>query len=167
MKQVVYPSPFGDLILISLGKRLIYCNWKETDCLYKGDMVDEFYRHINIGHEDFSCLDRTRVQLDKYFTGILKVFSIPLLLKGSPFSQKVWKEMRKIPYGQTVSYGQLSGICNKPKAQRAVANACGRNPISIILPCHRVIASAGTLGGYTGGLDKKIALLKLEGHLLL
>ena len=102
-------------------------------------------------------------QLQQYQAGKLQQFDIPLDLSlGTPFQQSVWRALQQIPYGQTISYAQLAQNIDKPTAYRAVANANGRNPFSIIIPCHRVVASDGSLGGYTGGLDKKRLLLKIE-----
>ena len=82
---------------------------------------------------------------------------------GTPFQQKVWASLQKIPYGKTISYAKLADNIDQPTAFRAVANANGKNPFSIIVPCHRVISSDGKLGGYTGGVDKKVYLLAIEG----
>jgi methylated-DNA-[protein]-cysteine S-methyltransferase len=102
-------------------------------------------------------------QLDAYFAGELTEFDLPLRLHGTPFQQRVWAALRDIPYGETISYGQLAARIGQPTASRAVGLANGRNPISIIVPCHRVIAAGGKLGGYGGGLDRKRILLDLEG----
>lgn len=102
-------------------------------------------------------------QLDEYFARQRKTFDIALDLSlGTPFQQKVWQALLKIPYGETISYAQLASSIGQPTAYRAVANANGKNPISLIVPCHRVIASDGGLGGYTGGLDIKKQLLAIE-----
>lgn len=102
-------------------------------------------------------------QLQQYQAGKLQQFDIPLDLSlGTPFQQSVWRALQQIPYGQTISYAQLAQNIDKPTAYRAVANANGKNPFSIVIPCHRVVASDGSLGGYTGGLDKKRLLLKIE-----
>lgn len=105
---------------------------------------------------------RTVRELDEYFRGERKEFDIPLLLAGSEFQKRVWQQLRHIPYGQTVSYGELAAAIGAPKSVRAVANANGANAISIILPCHRVIGSDGSLTGYGGGIDTKRYLLELE-----
>lgn len=105
---------------------------------------------------------RTVRELDEYFRGERKEFDIPLLLAGSEFQKRVWQQLRHIPYGQTVSYGELAAAIGAPKSVRAVANANGANAISIILPCHRVIGSDGSLTGYGGGTDTKRYLLELE-----
>ena len=101
-------------------------------------------------------------QLDEYFAGKRQTFDLPLSTKGTPFQQTVWKQLQKIPYGRAISYSRLAQEINNPKACRAVGSANGKNPIPIIIPCHRVIASDGGLGGYTGGLDIKKQLLDLE-----
>ena len=101
-------------------------------------------------------------QLDEYFAGKLQAFDLPLLPQGTPFQQTVWKQLQEIPYGQTISYAQLAKAINNPKACRAVGSANGKNPIAIIIPCHRVIAADGGLGGYSSGLENKIQLLALE-----
>jgi methylated-DNA-[protein]-cysteine S-methyltransferase len=102
------------------------------------------------------------VQFDEYFAGKRKTFDLPLSTKGTPFQQSVWEQLQKIPYGKTISYSQLAKAINNPKACRAVGSANGKNPIPIIIPCHRVISSDGSLGGFSSGLDIKIRLLELE-----
>ena len=104
-------------------------------------------------------------QLDNYFSGSLKTFDVPLDLVGTDFQQSVWRQLCKIPYGETISYQQQANAIGKPKAVRAVAAANGQNKISIIVPCHRVIGSNGKLTGYAGGLPRKQALLQLENGL--
>jgi methylated-DNA-[protein]-cysteine S-methyltransferase len=104
-------------------------------------------------------------QLDEYFQGKRKSFELKLKPEGTEFQKKVWKELLKIPYGKTLSYGEVSRRIKNQKAVRAVGQAIGRNPISIIVPCHRVIGSDGDLTGYASGLWRKKWLLKLEGIL--
>lgn len=101
-------------------------------------------------------------QLEAYFDGQLTEFQIPMKLDGTDFQQRVWSQLCAIPYGETISYGELARRVDNPKASRAVGLANGRNPIAVIIPCHRVIASDGRLGGYGGGLDRKTWLLDLE-----
>jgi methylated-DNA-[protein]-cysteine S-methyltransferase len=101
-------------------------------------------------------------QLDAYFKGELTKFDIELNIQGTDFQKKVWKELVKIPYGETLSYGELAKRIGNPKASRAVGMANGKNPISIIVPCHRVIGKNGSLTGFGGGLDAKKTLLDLE-----
>ncbi|MGB8952624.1 MAG: methylated-DNA--[protein]-cysteine S-methyltransferase [Candidatus Aminicenantales bacterium] len=101
-------------------------------------------------------------QLDEYFKGKRKKFTVKLLLEGTDFQKKVWKELMKIPYGRTASYGEIARAVGRPKAARAVGGANHVNPIGIIVPCHRVIGSDGSLVGYGSGLGKKEWLLKHE-----
>lgn len=105
-------------------------------------------------------------ELNEYFSGERETFEVKIKPEthGTPFQQSVWEELRQIPYGETISYKVLAERISGSNYSRAVANANGKNPISIIIPCHRVIASNNTLGGYTGGLDKKKLLLSVEGR---
>lgn len=103
-----------------------------------------------------------RTQLAEYFDGSRREFDLPLALEGTPFQREVWEALREIPYGETVSYGELALRLGKPDAVRAVGLANGRNPISIVVPCHRVIGADGSLTGYGGGLERKRELLDLE-----
>jgi methylated-DNA-[protein]-cysteine S-methyltransferase len=112
--------------------------------------------------EDPSALTEPVRQLNAYFAGQLEQFDLALLPQGTPFQQKVWSELQKIPYGETISYGELARRIGNPKASRAVGLANGSNPISIVIPCHRVIGSNGKLTGYGGGLPIKEKLLALE-----
>lgn len=115
--------------------------------------------------ENPKALDNVINQLKKYFTGKLKKFSLPLDLQSSPFYKKVLMAVKNIPYGKTASYKQIANRIDNPKAARAVGNANANNPIPIIIPCHRVVASDWSLGGYGGGLTMKRWLLELEGAL--
>ena len=108
-------------------------------------------------------IDKAIKQLDEFFAGQRKIFDIPLLFVGTDFQKTVWNELQKIPFGKTVSYGEMARRIGMPKAVRAVANANGANSMSIFAPCHRVIGSDHSLTGYGGGLDAKRTLLKLEG----
>lgn len=112
--------------------------------------------------DDSPLLQKAARQLDEYFNGKRKVFDLPLLPRGTDFQLKVWKALQTIPYGETRSYGQIAAITGNPKASRAVGMANNRNPIAIIIPCHRVIGHDGSLTGYAGGLELKQKLLGLE-----
>lgn len=101
-------------------------------------------------------------QLDSYFAGKLKVFDLPLFYQGTPFQMKVWRYLQTIPYGKIVSYQEVAEAIGHPKSARAVGTACKRNPIPIIIPCHRVIKSNGEIGEYSGGKGQKQKLLGLE-----
>lgn len=108
-------------------------------------------------------LQATIAQLQAYFERQRQQFDLPLaLLEGTAFQRNVWQQLQLIPHGQTVSYSQLAAAVGRPAAVRAVGGAVGRNPLGIVLPCHRVVGARGQLTGYTGGLDRKVALLRLE-----
>ena len=113
-------------------------------------------------HEDSAALAEAIRQLRAYFAGELEDFDLPLAPEGTPFQQHVWQELCRIPYGETISYGELARRIGNPNASRAVGLANGSNPIPIIIPCHRVIGSNGKLTGYGGGLPIKEKLLALE-----
>ena len=106
--------------------------------------------------------EKACAQLDEYFRGERKRFTIPVKPCGTAFQQDVWRKIQRIGYGKTVSYKDISESMGKPGACRAVGNACGKNPVLIIIPCHRVIGASGSLTGYAGGIDKKVRLLELE-----
>lgn len=108
-------------------------------------------------------LDEAERQLRAYFAGERKSFNVPLLMEGSDFDRAVWNQLLEIPYGETQTYGQLAAALGKRNASRAVGGACSRNPLLIVVPCHRVISSTGKLTGFAAGLDMKRALLALEG----
>ena len=110
----------------------------------------------------YAAIKEAAQQLDAYWAGELLDFDLPLAAKGTPFQQKVWSALRTIPYGTTATYGEIARKIGSPTASRAVGAANGRNPIAIVVPCHRVIGANGTLTGYAGGLDMKRALLDHE-----
>lgn len=114
---------------------------------------------------DSPLLRRARLQLDEYFAGRRRSFDLPLSPRGTPFQREVWTALASIPYGHTLSYAQLATRVGRPAAMRAVGAANGRNPLPIVLPCHRVIGADGSLTGFGGGLPAKQYLLKLEGAL--
>lgn len=107
-------------------------------------------------------LDQLQAELDEYFSGKRKIFSIPVVPEGTEFQKKVWSELMKIPYGKTYSYLQLARLMKQPDAVRAVAGANARNPVMILIPCHRINGTNGSLTGYAGGLPAKKFLLELE-----
>ncbi len=112
--------------------------------------------------QEDAIIKETKLQIDAYLQGKRKSFDIPFRMVGSAFQQEVWTALMNIPYGQTASYLDLAKSINKPKAVRAVANANGANAIALLIPCHRIIASNGELGGYGGGLSAKQKLLEIE-----
>jgi methylated-DNA-[protein]-cysteine S-methyltransferase len=148
MPQLSMHSPLGDLTISAEDDVLVALDW--------GWGRDQTPTPL---------LRAAKDQLEAYFDGHLETFTLALRPNGTAFQQKVWKLMQKIPYGQTRTYGQLA--TRLTSSARAIGVACGRNPLPIIIPCHRVVGSAGALGGYSGdgGLDTKTALLQLEGAL--
>ena len=157
MTQRVYHSklstPIGELLLISNGTALtgVYLDGVAPDAA---------------SHEDDEVLREAREQLTAYFAGTLTAFSLPLAMSGTPFQLSVWEKLNDIPFGTTISYGEQARRMDSPNASRAVGSANGRNPISIIVPCHRVIGANGDLTGYGGGLERKRWLLKHEAAVL-
>lgn len=157
-----YESPCGALLLGSIGDRLCLCDWQVEK---HRNHVDNRLRHML--HAEFvegssPVTDNAAAQLDEYFAGKRQDFDIPLLFVGTDFQKKVWNQLLNIPFGKTMSYGEMARQIGLPKAVRAVANANGANAISIFAPCHRVIGSDHALTGYAGGLAAKEYLLKLE-----
>jgi methylated-DNA-[protein]-cysteine S-methyltransferase len=112
------------------------------------------------------AFEEVSAQLRAYFEGTLTRFDLPLELQGTDFQRRVWAQLREIPYGETISYGELARRVGSPGASRAVGLANGRNPVGIIVPCHRVIGADGSLTGYGGGIERKVWLLEHEGALL-
>lgn len=160
--------------------RLVEVNWLLVgDAWYSSKSIPKLKKHYDLVDQDFTFIDKdslsrsepaqallidTIKQLDEYFKGKRQTFDLPLEMSlGTEFQQQVWRALQDIKHGETISYATLAKNVANPKGFRAVANANGKNPFSVIVPCHRVIASDGRLGGYTGGLDKKAYLLALEG----
>ena len=157
-----YQSPCGELLLGSYEDKLCLCDW--TIEKHHGRVVRRLQRTLNADYKEMSSglLNETVRQLNEYFAGNRRNFTIPLLFVGTDFQKKVWNKLLEVPYGKTVSYGELARMIVMPKAVRAVANANGANAISIIVPCHRVVGSDHSLTGYSGGLAAKKLLLDLE-----
>ena len=152
------PSPLGDIILAASDTGLLGL-WFHNQ-RYLPDMQGW------VQAPQHPLLLQARQQLDDYFAGKRQRFDLPLdLSRCTSFQQAVWQALLAIPAGNTVSYGALSQNLGNPKAVRAVGAAVGRNPLSIVVPCHRVLGSDGSLTGYAGGLQRKSSLLKLEGAL--
>ncbi len=157
-----YQSPVGEMMLGSKDGKLCICDWIDNK---RRSLIDSRVCHfLNAGYEDGTTdlIQEACGQLDEYFAGRRKEFSIPLHLAGTDFQCRVWMELMKIPFGSTVSYAELALRVGNLKAVRAVAGTIASNPISILVPCHRVIGSNNTLTGYAGGLETKRALLALE-----
>lgn len=157
-----YHFPCGDMILGAIDGRLCLCDW--TDGLHRtitDFRLQKMLKALFVDGES-DVIETARTQLNEYFQGKRREFDVPLLFLGSDFQKSVWDELVKIPYGTTVTYGDIAQRLGNPRQVRAVANACGVNALCIIAPCHRVIGSHGKLTGYSGGLDKKQYLLDLE-----
>jgi methylated-DNA-[protein]-cysteine S-methyltransferase len=149
------PSPLGTIVIAATDTALVGL-WFDGQRHQTDPSTWPLVQHHPV-------LDATKVQLAQYFAGQRQQFDLPLdLSAGTAFQQHVWTQLQAIASGNTVSYGQLGQQLGKPKAVRAVGAAVGRNPISIVVPCHRVLGANGALTGYAGGLDRKTALLQLE-----
>ena len=155
-----YRSPLGTYVLGSSKKGVVCVKTEDRSKAYLSHWEREGIGVEESGNHNLRLIS----QLDAYFAGKLREFKIPLDLRGTPFQRRVWELLCDIPWGETRSYGQIAKALGQPKAARAVGRAVGTNPVSIVVPCHRVIGSDGTLTGYGGGLDRKEALLKLEGR---
>ncbi len=151
----IIASPVGKIKLIAGDKGLAAILW-ENDDPKRVQVSDYIEKH------DHVILLQTEQQLQEYFDGNRKEFSLALDFIGTDFQKQVWEALLTIPYGETRTYGQIADQLNNPKAVRAVGAANGKNPISIIAPCHRVIGASGSLTGFAGGLANKAILLKLE-----
>ncbi|MCM0246525.1 MULTISPECIES: methylated-DNA--[protein]-cysteine S-methyltransferase [Bacteroides] len=166
MKNVIqiqyYQSPCGELILGSYQGKLCMCDWNREGRRVLIDRRMQKLLHADYEKSSSEVIVRTIIQLDEYFGRKRTAFDIPLFFVGTDFQKTVWKELLNIPYGMTLSYGDLSRKLGNPKAIRAVAAANGANPISILVPCHRVIGSDRKLVGYGGGIPAKKILLELE-----
>lgn len=129
-----------------------------TNLFFQGTVQPEQYETGST-----PLLERAKAQLLEYLAGRRQSFDLPLAPEGTPFQRQVWQALKQIPYGQTRSYGWLAQQVGRPQAARAVGHANGQNPLSILLPCHRVVGANGALTGYAGGLERKKLLLRLEG----
>lgn len=145
----IYPTIIGKLLIAEENGRLVRVGFNE---------------HLPTGCTDCrtSLLDKAFAEIGEYLSGQRRSFDLPVAFKGTPFQQKVWQTLQTIPYGETRSYQEIAVQTGNPKACRAVGQANNKNPIGIIIPCHRVIGKSGKLVGYAGGLNVKEYLLKLE-----
>ncbi|MEV1019360.1 methylated-DNA--[protein]-cysteine S-methyltransferase [Streptomyces sp. NPDC050264] len=152
-QHTVIDSPYGRLTLVATDGAL--------SGLY---MTEQRHRPAEeaFGERDERPFGAAIDQLEAYFQGELKEFDLPLALHGTPFQRSVWQQLRQIPYGETRTYGELAAALGNPAASRAVGLANGKNPVGVIVPCHRVIGASGSLTGYGGGLERKQRLLDFE-----
>lgn len=157
-----YSSPCGNLLIGSFEGKICLCDWMDRE---RREAIDKRIQDrlcARYEKRNSDMLMEAVTQLDEYFAHERNIFDIPLRFTGTEFQQSVWRELLNIPYGSTVSYGELARKIGNPRAVRAVAAANGANPISIFVPCHRVIGSSHRLVGYSGGLAAKTTLLNLE-----
>ena len=151
MISSTHKSPIGTLTLVSDGEAIVYLEFENNK-----------YPAPKFPKGEDAIIKQAKKELDLYFAGKLKDFTVPVKPDGTEFQRACWKALTKIPYGATRSYGEQASKIGKPKAVRAVGLANGRNPIPIIIPCHRVIGANGSLTGFGGGLPTKQFLLELE-----
>ncbi|MCE4058967.1 methylated-DNA--[protein]-cysteine S-methyltransferase [Pandoraea sputorum] len=157
--EAFYDSPLGQMLLVANGDALtgVYFNQQKY---FPGD------GETRLDGTGIKVLDAAKQQLDEYFHDGRRLFELDLAPDGTPFQKSVWDELRRIPFGETRSYGDLAHSLGDANKSRAVGAANGRNPITLIVPCHRVIGADGTLTGYASGVERKLALLSLEGAAL-
>lgn len=151
-------SPLGQVLLACNAEGLTHINFQEGN----DHVIDVAEREADGWRRDDSQFDDAIRQLTEYFAEERSQFDLPLAPAGTPFQQKVWAELCRIPFGETITYGELAQRIGQPTAARAVGAANGKNPLPVIVPCHRVIGSSGTLTGYAGGIEIKAALLTIE-----
>ena len=158
MKHRAYSSPVGEYVIVVDDAGALTGIYRDAQ------------RHLPpveaFGERDDSVAAEVVRQLDEYFAGERTSFDLRLAPQGTEFQREVWAALAEIPYGQTVTYGELAAELGRPKAARAVGAATGRNPISIVIPCHRLVGSAGAMTGYAGGVETKVVLLALERRVL-
>ena len=157
-----YKSPVGEILLGSYDDKLCLADWRYRKMRTTIDSRIQKALQAEYMEESSEVIEETITQLEAYFTHERKVFDIPLLMLGTDFQKSVWRGLLNIPYGKTASYLELAKNIGNEKAVRAVASANGANAISILIPCHRIIGSDGSLTGYAGGLAVKKKLLDLE-----
>jgi methylated-DNA-[protein]-cysteine S-methyltransferase len=158
----LHKTEIGGVVLGSFCGKLCLLGFRSREMRRTVD--DRIKRALNAEfvEQDDEILEKTRTQLDEYFKGLRRKFDIPVLMVGTDFQKDVWNAVMKVPYGATSTYSQIARDIGKERAVRAVGNANAANPISIIVPCHRIIGSGGELVGYGGGLSVKRRLLELE-----
>lgn len=153
-------APFGKVFLAKTERGLCWVSFRRKE----SDLVDDLEKRELLPEKGAGQLDPERRQFEEYFEGKRRHFELPVDIRwGTPFQRKVLEAANQIPFGQCECYTDVAERIGRPNAQRAVGNALGKNPVAIVIPCHRVVASGGRLGGYTGGLDIKKTLMHIEG----
>jgi methylated-DNA-[protein]-cysteine S-methyltransferase len=155
----IVESPVGDLFVAATDRGLCRIS-------YHPDGMEDVLAHTFGPRVLRTPLDEVRRELDEYFDGRRREFDLPLDVRVAPFHADVLAELARVPYGRTDTYGSLAAKVGRPRAARAVGTVMNRNPIPIVLPCHRILGANGSLTGYAGGLDVKLRLLQLEGAML-
>jgi methylated-DNA-[protein]-cysteine S-methyltransferase len=163
LHKKIIATPLGEMLLVASNQGLAGAWFVQNQKHMPDAALMASWPIASKGDAAQPILDEASQQLLRYFAGKLKVFDLPFdVSSGTLFQQSVWLEITKIGLGETNTYGAICKAINKPQAARAVGAAVGKNPISIIIPCHRVVGSTGAMTGYAGGLDRKVALLRLE-----
>ena len=162
-----FKTPVGDMILGSYGNKLCIADWQYRKNRESIDKRLQKGLNATFVEEESSVLKLAKEELEAYFKGTCHTFDIPFLLVGTEFQKSVWIGLLQVPFGTTVSYGELAQNIDDEKAVRAVASAVGANAISIFIPCHRVIGGDGSLTGYAGGLEAKKELLEIENNVFM
>ncbi len=153
-----FETPLGPMLAIAEGEALVSLDF--TNAKYARLIGDDWR-----AAPDSPLLRECARQVGEYFAGRRRRFELPLRAAGTAFQRAVWDAIARIPYGRTTSYAELAAMCGAPGAARAAGAATGRNPLAIVVPCHRVVGTHGDLTGYAGGIDRKVRLLTLEGAL--
>ena len=154
-------TPVGKMVLVADQKAIVMFGWEDFFAKEASNKEQSKWGEMKPNSKN-TIIAKAEKQLEEYFKGKRKSFDLPLAPEGTEFQKSVWRELSKISYGETISYGEQAKRIGKPKAMRAVGGANGKNPIAIIVPCHRVIGANGTLTGFGGGLKAKTYLLELE-----
>jgi methylated-DNA-[protein]-cysteine S-methyltransferase len=157
LKYKIIDSPVGSLKIVVNDHKLLAILWDN-------EKLNRVKLEQMTADENHPVILATEKELNDYFSHQRKAFHLPLELRGTAFQQEVWQVLKQIPHGTTWSYKDVAMKMNRPLAVRAIASAIGRNPVSIVIPCHRVIGSNGHLTGFAGGIDRKKILLDLEAH---
>jgi AraC family transcriptional regulator of adaptative response/methylated-DNA-[protein]-cysteine methyltransferase len=163
--RIVYKdilSPLGDMIAGASENGVCFLEWHDRGGVERIRQRVEKRYGLELVPGSSEYLDQLERELQQYFDGMLQEFTVALDIKGTPFERQTWNQLLAIPYGKTLSYGEMADCLGKPHASRAVGRANGANYIAIVIPCHRVIGADGGLGGYGGGLRRKRYLLDLE-----
>jgi len=160
MSKGFLETPMGTLEIMAVSGKItgVELLRGKAECVEECRNVEEFTDEL-----DCSEIMKAKKQLAEYFDGNRQTFDLNIELRGTDFQVAVWNVLMTIPYGQTMSYGQVAAAAGKPKAQRAAGSNIGKNPLLIVVPCHRVISGDGSLGGFSSGIENKIILQKLEG----